>query len=67
MSGGYIMRTRLGSFCTLCQSPLSIEEDDWDECDACGGEGVGNAGPDDDEILGPSGWTCNWTKSEDSR
>lgn len=38
--GSYIMHTVYGSYCTVCQSPLGCEEIDWDECDACGGEGI---------------------------
>lgn len=37
----YIVRNEYGAFCSVCQSPLGLEEDDWDECDACGGEGIG--------------------------
>lgn len=36
---GYVMHTPLGSYCTACQSILSDEEADWDECDTCGGDG----------------------------
>jgi hypothetical protein len=36
-----ITRNQFGAFCSACQSPLSCEEDDWDECDTCGGEGIG--------------------------
>lgn len=36
----YIIRNQFGAFCSVCQSPLGFEEDDWDECDACGGEGL---------------------------
>ena len=43
----YVVRNQFGAFCSVCQSHLSMEEDDWDECDACGGEGVG--GDDDEE------------------
>lgn len=42
----YIVRNQYGAFCSVCQSHLSLEEDDWDECDTCGGEGMG--GDDDD-------------------
>lgn len=38
----YIVRNQYGAFCSICQSQLSIEEDDWDVCDACGGEGFDN-------------------------
>jgi len=36
-----------GAFCAACQSPLSIEEEDFGVCDACDGEGIG--GDDEDE------------------
>lgn len=42
----FIIRNQYGAFCSVCQSHLSIEEDDWDTCDCCGGEGIG--GEDDD-------------------
>jgi hypothetical protein len=42
----YIMRNQFGAFCTVCQAPLSLEEDDFDTCDVCGGEGFG--GEEDD-------------------
>jgi|HubBroStandDraft_5_1064220.scaffolds.fasta_scaffold11950_9 hypothetical protein len=35
----YIIRNQFGAFCSVCQSQLGLEEDDWDTCDACGGEG----------------------------
>lgn len=44
----YIVRNEFGAFCSVCQSQLSIEEDDWDECDTCGGEGIGDEDWDDD-------------------
>ena len=44
---GYIIRNQYGAFCAVCQSPLSMEEDDFDECDCCGGEGI--EGEDDEE------------------
>ncbi len=34
--GSYIVRNAYGAFCSICQSPLSLEEDDFDTCDACG-------------------------------
>lgn len=37
-----ITRNEYGAFCSVCQSPLSIEEDDFDDCDVCGREGIGN-------------------------
>ena len=46
---GYIMRTPWGPICTVCQSPLGWEEDDWDECDTCGGEGIGSGDSYPDE------------------
>lgn len=42
----YIIKNEHGAFCSVCQSHLSIEEEDWDTCDACGGDGIG----DDDEF-----------------
>lgn len=43
----YIVRNRYGAFCSVCgEGPLSIEEDDWDCCDACGGEGLGDDADD---------------------
>jgi len=33
---------------------LSAEEDEWDECDTCGGDGMGDDEdwqPDDDEAM----------------
>lgn len=36
----YIIQNQYGAFCSVCQSPLGFEEDEWDECDACGGEGI---------------------------
>ena len=41
----YIIRDQYGAFCTVCQSLLTAEEDEFDTCDTCGGEGF----PDDDE------------------
>lgn len=41
-----IVRTEHGAFCAVCQSLLSIEEEDFGVCDACDGEGIG--GDDDD-------------------
>lgn len=45
----YVLRTPYGPICTVCQSPLGPEEDDWDECDTCGGEGLACEEVDDDE------------------
>lgn len=45
----YVLRNLFGAFCAVCQSPLSMEEDDWDECDACGGEGIGDHYDEDPE------------------
>lgn len=42
-----IVTTAHGSFCAVCQSLLSIEEEDFGVCDACDGEGIG--GDDDFE------------------
>lgn len=36
----YILQTPFGPFCSVCQSPVGPEEEDWDECDVCGGEGI---------------------------
>lgn len=44
---GYIIRNQYGAFCSVCQSHLSMEEDDFDTCDACGGEGFGEDEYDD--------------------
>ena len=41
MSNTPIVRTEHGSFCASCQSLLSIEEEDFGVCDACGGDGIG--------------------------
>lgn len=38
----YIIHNRYGSYCTVCQAVLSQEEIDFDTCDACGGEGIGD-------------------------
>lgn len=42
MNKWHIVRNEFGAFCTSCGSHLGIEEDDWDECDACGGDGIGD-------------------------
>lgn len=47
----YIIRNQFGAFCSVCQSALSTEEDDWDECDVCGGEGIGHERDDWDELA----------------
>lgn len=50
----YIVKNQYGAFCSVCQSQLSIEEEDWDTCDACGGEGIGGEAEEDDyELLNP--------------
>ena len=54
----YVIRNEHGAFCSVCQSPLSMEEDDFDACDACGGEGIGG---DDDE---DGGWPEHVTPDE---
>lgn len=41
-----IIQTQHGAFCAVCQSLLSMEEEDFGVCDACDGEGIG--GDDDD-------------------
>jgi hypothetical protein len=46
-SVSYITRNEYGAFCSACGSHLGIEEDDWDTCDACGGEGFDIEGDDD--------------------
>ncbi|MBN8243285.1 hypothetical protein JF546_09710 [Nitratireductor aquimarinus] len=38
----YVIHAQYGSYCSACQSPLSMEEADFECCDACGGEGIGN-------------------------
>lgn len=43
----YIIRNEFGAFCSACQSPLGIEEDDFDTCDACGGDGIGDSEADE--------------------
>jgi hypothetical protein len=48
---GPIIRTQHGAFCPACQSLLSIEEEDFEDCDACGGEGIG--GDLDDGFYDP--------------
>ena len=40
----YIVRNQFGAFCSICQSSLSGEEDEWDVCDTCGGDGIGADG-----------------------
>lgn len=50
---GYVIHTSQGSFCSVCQSVLSCEEIDWDTCDACGGEGIGE--DDDFDPFNPHG------------
>ncbi|MEC9243433.1 MAG: hypothetical protein VYB05_01570 [Pseudomonadota bacterium] len=37
----YVIHTQYGSYCSVCQSPLSMEEADFERCDACDGEGIG--------------------------
>lgn len=50
----YIVRNQFGAFCAACQNgPLSLEEDDWDCCDACGGHGLGDDA-DDHDFSSPS-------------
>lgn len=44
---GPIIRNQHGAFCAACQSPLSIEEEDFEACDACDGEGLGGNDLDD--------------------
>ncbi len=44
----HVIRTPFGPVCSACQSPLAPEEDDWDECDTCGGEGIGCEEIEDD-------------------
>ena len=44
----YIARNQFGAFCTACGSSLSPDEDDWNECDTCGGEGIGEEADDAD-------------------
>lgn len=52
----FIIHTVHGAFCTECGAVLGQEEIDFDCCDCCGGEGLGD--PDDDldddfQIFGP--------------
>ena len=42
----YVIRNQYGAFCAACQSHLTEEEDAFDVCDTCGGEGMG--GDDED-------------------
>lgn len=44
-----IVHTAHGAFCAACQSLLSIEEEDFGVCDACGGDGLGCEDEDDDD------------------
>ena len=46
----YVIRSQYGAFCSACQSPLGLEEDDWDVCDTCGGDGM-DADDFDDALL----------------
>lgn len=46
MSDTPIVHTQHGAFCAMCQSALSLEEEDFGVCDACDGEGLGG---DDEE------------------
>lgn len=43
---GYVVHMPQGSYCSVCQAILSQEEMDFECCDACGGEGIG----DDDDV-----------------
>lgn len=47
MGGPKIIRNQYGAFWAACQSHLSMEEEDFGQCDACDGEGLG--GDDEDE------------------
>ncbi len=44
---GYVIHSQYGSYCSVCQSPLSMEEADFECCDACDGEGFGG----DDDVA----------------
>lgn len=44
---GTIIRNQHGAFCSACQSHLSIEEEDFETCDACDGDGIGCDGEDE--------------------
>lgn len=48
---GPIIRTQHGAFCPACQSLLTIEEEDFEECGCCGGDGLG--GDEEDEYDYP--------------
>ncbi len=52
----YIIRNQCGAFCAVCQSHLSLEEDDWDTCDTCGGEGFPGEEDDYDLITEDESW-----------
>ena len=47
----YIVRNEYGAFCSVCQTHLGIEEDDWDCCDTCSGDGIGNGDAMDGDDL----------------
>ena len=47
--GGYIARNQYGAFCTVCGERMTQEEEDWDECDYCGGEEPDDEDQSDDE------------------
>lgn len=53
-----IVHTQHGAFCSVCQSLLSIEEEDFGVCDACDGDGIGGDDedyeePEEDDGEGP--------------
>lgn len=51
-SASTVLHTEFGAFCSVCQSHLSLEEEDFG--DACGGEGIGDddaAGDDADDRV----------------
>lgn len=52
-----IVHTEHGAFCAVCQSLLSIEEEDFGVCDACDGEGIGCDEEEDDDSGYPFSWT----------
>jgi hypothetical protein len=55
-----IIRTQHGAFCPACQSLLSIEEEDFETCDACGGDGIG--ADNDDAPADDTDWQAGGLK-----
>lgn len=57
---GYIVRSQYGAFCAVCQHHLGFEEDSFDCCDVCGGEGWPEEHDDDPYEVATEGE--NWTE-----